>query len=52
MGAMHALHDAEPMQRLRAGLEAAATFSVGVAAPFNFIELDPVTKKLAAVEPT
>jgi ATP-dependent protease HslVU (ClpYQ) peptidase subunit len=41
MGAMHARHDLAPMDRLKAGLEAAAAFSAGVAAPFNFVELEP-----------
>ena len=39
LGAMHALKEAEPMERLQAGLEAAATFSAGVAGPFHFVEL-------------
>jgi hypothetical protein len=45
MGAMHAKPELEPLDRLRAGLEAAATFSVGVSAPFNFVELEAVTGK-------
>jgi hypothetical protein len=40
MGAMHALPDLEPMQRLEAGLRAAAYFSAGVAPPFNFLTLN------------
>jgi ATP-dependent protease HslVU (ClpYQ) peptidase subunit len=48
MGAMHAQAALPPIERLKAGLEAAATFSVGVAAPFNFIELDAPTAKGAA----
>lgn len=45
MGAMHALgKDADPKARLLAGLDAAATFSAGVSAPFNFVEL-PVQNK-------
>lgn len=40
LGAMHALPDAEPKVRLQAGLDAAATFSAGVAAPFHFVTLD------------
>jgi len=39
MGAMHALPDADPMVRLQAGLDAAATFSAGVSGPFHFVEL-------------
>lgn len=39
MGAMHALTDADPMVRLQAGLDAAATFSAGVSGPFHFVEL-------------
>ncbi len=39
MGAMHALPDADPEARLRAGLEAAAAYSAGVAPPFTFITL-------------
>lgn len=39
MGAMHALSNAEPMTRLQAGLDAAATFSAGVSGPFHFVEL-------------
>lgn len=38
LGAMHALSAAKPMRRLQAGLDAAAAFSAGVAAPFNFVE--------------
>jgi len=40
MGAMHALRGvADPMARLQAGLDAAVTFSTGVAGPFHFVEL-------------
>ncbi len=39
LGAMHALPDADPMVRLQAGLDAAATFSAGVSGPFHFVEL-------------
>ncbi len=39
MGAMHALHGADPMTRLQAGLDAAAAFSAGVSGPFHFVEL-------------
>lgn len=39
MGAMHALAGADPMVRLQAGLDAAATFSAGVSGPFHFVEL-------------
>jgi ATP-dependent protease HslVU (ClpYQ) peptidase subunit len=39
MGAMHAARGMAPIERLRAGLEAAATFSAGVAAPFHFLEI-------------
>jgi ATP-dependent protease HslVU (ClpYQ) peptidase subunit len=39
LGAMHALPDADPMTRLQAGLDAAATFSAGVSGPFHFVEL-------------
>lgn len=39
MGAMHALRSADPLDRLKAGLEAAAAFSAGVAPPFHFFEI-------------
>lgn len=39
MGAMHAIGDVDPMTRLQAGLDAAATFSAGVSGPFHFVEL-------------
>lgn len=39
LGAMHALSGSAPMVRLQAGLDAAATFSAGVAGPFHFVEL-------------
>lgn len=37
MGAMHAASHLPPKDRLLAGLEAAASFSAGVAGPFHFI---------------
>lgn len=40
LGAMHALKDAQPQERLQAGLDAAATFSAGVAGPFHFVTLE------------
>jgi ATP-dependent protease HslVU (ClpYQ) peptidase subunit len=40
MGAMHALPNAAPRERLQAGLDAAASFSAGVAGPFHFVELE------------
>lgn len=39
LGAMHALPDAAPMERLVAGLNAAVAYSAGVAPPFHFIEI-------------
>lgn len=49
LGAMHALSSADPMVRLQAGLDAAATFSAGVAGPFHFVELParPTAEKKA-----
>lgn len=41
LGAMHALADKSPQERLQAGLDAAVHFSAGVAAPFHFVELAP-----------
>jgi len=39
LGAMHALIDRPPMDRLEAGLNAAVHFSAGVAPPFYFVDL-------------
>lgn len=39
MGAMHASADRPPLERLEAGLRAAAKFSSGVAEPFHFLTI-------------
>jgi ATP-dependent protease HslVU (ClpYQ) peptidase subunit len=41
LGALHALRDRPPVERLRAALEAAAEHSAKVRAPFTFEELKP-----------